>query len=83
NLNVSRPDPGEENQVTGFLGEALPKTTNLWSKAGWTSKVRHDCAYIEIPNKQPYLLTVFTEGPENAGNVQILPFLSQAFANAY
>ena len=72
---------GEENQVTGFLGEGLPKNAQLWSKAGWTSKVRHDAAYIEVPNKQPYLLTVFTEGQENASNPQILPFISQAIAN--
>ncbi len=64
-LNVAKPEAGEENQVTGFLGEVLPKNAQLWSKAGWTSKVRHDAAYIEIPNKQPYLLTVFTEGQEN------------------
>jgi beta-lactamase class A len=75
-LGVNLPDPGEENQVTGFLGEGLPKNAQLWSKAGWTSKVRHDAAYIEIPNKQPYLLTVFTEGQENASNPQILPFIS-------
>lgn len=81
-LHVNRPDPGEENQVTGFLGEALPKAAQLWSKAGWTSQVRHDCAYIEIPNRQPYLLVVFTEGPDNARNPQLLPFISQAFANA-
>ena len=82
-LKVSPPDPGEENQVTGFLGEALPKNAHLWSKAGWTSQVRHDCAYIEIPNQDPYLLVVFTEGKENAKNRQILPFLSSAFANAH
>jgi hypothetical protein len=82
-LKVSPPDAGEENQVTGFLGEALPKNAHLWSKAGWTSQVRHDCAYIEIPNQDPYLLVVFTEGKENAKNRQILPFLSSAFANAH
>lgn len=82
-LKVSPPDSGEENQVTGFLGEALPKNAHLWSKAGWTSQVRHDCAYIEIPNQDPYLLVVFIEGKENAKNRQILPFLSSAFANAH
>lgn len=80
-LNVTPPEPGEENQVTGFLGESLPKNAQLWSKAGWTSQVRHDAAYIEIPNKQPYLLTVFIEGRENAKNTRILPFISQAIAN--
>ena len=73
----------EENQVTGFLGEGLPDNAKLWSKAGWTSQVRHDAAYIEIPEKQPYLLVVFTEGKENSQNREILPFISQCFAEAH
>jgi hypothetical protein len=80
-LKTLAPDE-EENQVVGFLGAGLPAGTNLWSKAGWTSKVRHDAAYIEIPDQQPYLLVIFTEGSENAHNREILPFLSQQFAAA-
>ncbi|MEA5471292.1 serine hydrolase [Spirulina sp. 06S082] len=68
--------PGEENQVQGFLGEGLPPQAQLWSKAGWTSRVRHDCAYIEVPTIQPYLLTVFTEGTAQAQNRELLPFVS-------
>jgi len=64
-----------ENQVSGFLGEGLPPTARLWSKAGWTSKVRHDAAYVEIPDQPPFLLVVFTEGP--AAQMAILPFLSR------
>ncbi|WP_008319025.1 serine hydrolase [Leptolyngbya sp. PCC 6406] len=67
-----------ENQVTGFLGAGLPLTAKCWSKAGLTSKVRHDAAYIEIPDTRPYLLVVFTEGPEHSQNEAILPFVSQA-----
>lgn len=67
----------EENQINGFLGEILPDNAQIWSKAGWTSQVRHDSAYIEIPNCQPYLLVVFTEGKHNSQNRQILPFISQ------
>ncbi len=78
NLNVPPLQPGdEENQITGFLGEALPPESQLWSKAGWTSRVRHDAAYIEVPDTQPYLLIVFTEGENHATNRQILPFVSQ------
>ena len=69
----------EENQITGFLGEGLPSHAQLWSKAGWTSQVRHDAAYIEIPELQPYLLIVFTEGKENSKNKALIPFVSQAF----
>ena len=75
-------DSDHENQVTGFLGEALPQNTRLWSKAGWMSRVRHDAAYIEIPNISPYLLVVFTQGKENAQNKSILPFISHEIAKA-
>jgi beta-lactamase class A len=71
-----------ENQVTGFLGGGLPQDTKLWSKAGLTSQVRHDAAYIEIPNLRPYLLVVFTEGKENSKNEEILPFVSQQVVEA-
>jgi beta-lactamase class A len=72
----------DENQVTGFLGESLPQNAQLWSKAGWTSQVRHDAAYIEIPEKQPYLLVVFTEGKTYSQNRKIIPFISRAFVSA-
>ena len=75
-------DSDGENQITGFLGEGLPESAQIWSKAGWTSRVRHDTAYIEIPNLPPYLLTVFTEGKDNAQNKQILPFISQSIVES-
>lgn len=81
-LAIASAAAGDENQVTGFFGAGLPKNANLWSKAGWTSQTRHDCAYIEIPNQNPFLLAVFTENPALAANRQLLPFIVQAFANA-
>lgn len=68
-----------ENQVTGFLGEPLPLDAQLWSKAGWTSTVRHDAAYIELPGRYPYILVVFTEGQTISQNLEILPFISEKF----
>ncbi|MBW4644333.1 MAG: class A beta-lactamase-related serine hydrolase [Goleter apudmare HA4340-LM2] len=76
------PTDVEEDQVTGFLGGGLPQTAQIWSKAGWTSQVRHDAAYIEIPDQHPYLLVVFTEGKANAKSRAILPFVSQLFTEA-
>ena len=76
------PKDVEEDQVTGFLGGSLPQTAKIWSKAGWTSSVLHDAAYIEIPDKRPYLLIVFTEGKANAKSREILPFVSQHFRSA-
>ncbi len=72
----------EENQVTGFLGGGLPENAQIWSKAGWTSQVRHDVAYIELPEQRPYLLVVFTEGKAQAKNRDILPFVSKLVADA-
>jgi hypothetical protein len=77
NLNPADLGQDEENQITGFLGEALPQDAQFWSKAGWTSQVRHDAAYIEIPSLRPYLLVVFTEGKAHSTNRAILPFVSQ------
>lgn len=72
----------DENQITGFLGAGVPSDTQIWSKAGWTSQVRHDAAYIELPDRRPYLLVVFTEGKSHSKNKTILPFVSQQFARA-
>jgi hypothetical protein len=79
NLDVAASDG--ENQVTGFLGEGLPEGAQLWSKAGWTSQVRHDAAYSEISDRQPYLLVVFTEHPANSRMQEILPFISRSFVS--
>ena len=66
-----------ENQVTGFLGGGLPQTARLWSKAGLMSRVRHDAAYVEIPDRPPVLLVVFTEGPSQSQNERLLPFIAE------
>jgi beta-lactamase class A len=71
-----------ENQVTGFLGAGLPATAKLWSKAGLMSRVRHDAAYIELPQSRPYLLVVFTEGREHSQNQALLPFISRQVVEA-
>ena len=76
------PSDTEENQVTGFLGGGLTENAQIWSKAGWTSQVRHDAAYIEIPEQRPYLLVVFTEGKAQAKSRDILPFVSGRVADA-
>lgn len=72
----------DENQVRGFLGGSLPPDAQLWSRAGWTSQVRHDAAYIELPSLPPYLLVVFTEGKAHSKNQAILPFVSSQVTTA-
>lgn len=61
----------DENQVKEFLGESLPAGSKLWSKAGWTSEVRNDAAYIELPNGRKFILVVFTRG--TADDVKLIP----------
>jgi len=54
-----------DDQAHGFTGIALNnlnlKDARLWSKAGWTSKTRHDAAYVETPDGLKFVLVVFTE----------------------
>jgi hypothetical protein len=41
----------------------------LWSKAGWTSKTRHDAAYIETPDGLKFVLVIFTENMANERDI--------------
>ena len=54
-----------DDQAHAFSGIALidkkETGTRLWSKAGWTSKSRHDAAYFETPDGLKFVLVVFTE----------------------
>lgn len=65
----------EDNQVKEFIGEVVPAGTKLWSKAGWTSEVRHDAAYLELPNGRKLVLVVFTRGI--ADDVTIVPAVTR------
>lgn len=76
--DLSNPPPYHdgENQVSGFLGNGLPRSGHIFSKAGWTSHVRHDAAYINCEGCYPYLLVVFVDGSEHSANRKILPLVS-------
>jgi beta-lactamase class A len=58
-----------DDQSTGFTGKAIIdgklQGVKLWSKAGWTSKSRHDAAYIETPDGLKFVLVIFTENHAN------------------
>lgn len=69
------PVRAEENQVKEFIGEALPTDAQLWSKAGWTSEVRHDAAYIELPSGRKLILVIFTRG--TADDVTLVPAIAR------
>jgi beta-lactamase class A len=58
---LSPPRP-TENQVKDFFGESLPPGSKLWSKEGDTSEVRHDAAYIELPDGRKLVVVILTRG---------------------
>ncbi|MGZ4983779.1 MAG: serine hydrolase [Chthoniobacterales bacterium] len=60
-LDPPRPD---ENQIKDFLGESLPPGSKLWSKEGDTSEVRHDAAYVELPNGRKLIIVILTRAGE-------------------
>jgi beta-lactamase class A len=74
-LRRTLPQSGDENQLVEFLGESLPSGSSEWSKAGWTSEVRHDVAYVELPNGRKFIVAAMTRGI--ADNTKLLPAISR------
>jgi beta-lactamase class A len=74
----SKPSSDPDDQAVGFSGKLLIDRklmgTKLWSKAGWTSKARHDAAYIETPDGLKFVLVVFTEN--HANEREIIPSIA-------
>jgi hypothetical protein len=70
------PSGDTNNQSRAFTGLGIPPGTKLWSKAGWTSETRHDCAYLELPDGHRLVLVIFTVG--HANERQIIPALARA-----
>lgn len=72
------------SQGVNFIGKALidEKLTDakLWSKAGWTSKMRHDAAYIELADGSKFVLVVFTEN--HANDFEIIPNIAKVIITA-
>jgi len=67
---------GPDNQARGFTALAgLPEGAQLWSKAGWTSETRHDCAYLELPGGAKFVLVTFTIN--HANEREIIPSLAR------
>ena len=62
-----------EDQANGFTGIALKERNmtgaKLWSKAGWTSRSRHDAAYVETPDGLRLVIVVFTENVATERNI--------------
>ncbi len=72
-----------DDQAHGFTGVALNNKNltgaKLWSKAGWTSRTRHDAAYVETPDGLKFILVVFTEN--TAKEREIIPTIAEKVLN--
>lgn len=71
--DMSGKSTGPDDQAHGFTGIALKNMklsgARMWSKAGWTSKTRHDTAYIETPDGLKFILVIFTENVANQHDI--------------
>jgi len=65
------------NQIDGFLGEGLPESINLWSKAGLMSEVRHDSAWWTNSQSLHTLLVVFCNGEKYSKDTSFLPLIAK------
>jgi beta-lactamase class A len=65
---------GPDDMRTAFTGKALPAGARLWSKSGWTSKVRHDSAYVELPTGEKIVWVILTQGV--SGEKALIPTVS-------
>lgn len=50
------------DQVTDFIAGSLPDKERCWSKAGWTSWVKHEAAYISLEDRGDFIVSIFTSG---------------------
>ncbi|HUF03987.1 MAG TPA: serine hydrolase [Aridibacter sp.] len=58
-----------------FISHALSPGMKLWSKEGWTSKTRHDAAYIETPDGRKAVIVIFSEN--FASEIGIIPGIAK------
>lgn len=63
--DIPADNPKADSQTFGFLGEVMPSGTQHWSKAGWTSQVRHDVSWNLMPDGREFVFCVFTLRPNN------------------
>ena len=77
NLNKDVLKNDSLNQIDGFLGEGLPESINLWSKAGLMSEVRHDSAWWTNSQSLQTLLVVFCNGEKYSKDNSFLPSIAK------
>jgi hypothetical protein len=62
--SMSRKIADQTDEQTEFIAKGLEpfadKVQAFYSKAGWTSRVRHDSAYIKMKNSQEFIFVIMT-----------------------
>lgn len=62
-----------DDQNNGFTGKYFIdnniRDVKLWSKAGWTSRTRHDAAYVETADGLKFAIAIYTENHANERNI--------------
>lgn len=74
-VTATSADP--DDQRTAFTARGLPSGAKLWSKAGWTTKVRHDSAYVELPTGEQLVWVILTQGVSS--DRALIPTVSRRF----
>lgn len=74
-FTITSTDP--DDQRTAFTARGLPSGAKLWSKAGWTTKVRHDAAYVELPTGERLVWVILTQGVSS--DRALIPAVSRRF----
>lgn len=65
----------EDEQAKDFSGGVMGPGCELWSKAGWTSTVKCDLAWIKAPDGREVVLSIFTEN--GARDEKLLPKIAR------
>ena len=82
-MNLMKRDPwgkavDGDDQNNGFTGKLFiqrnMRDVKLWSKAGWTSKSRHDAAYVETGDGLKFVIAIYTEN--HANEREIIPTIA-------
>ena len=82
-MDLMKRDPFAEIEGPGQPGHRFHRENDpgpqdgryqIWSKAGWTNKSRHDAAYIETPDGLKFVLVDFTEN--HANEQEVIPTIA-------
>ncbi len=61
-----------DGQARAYTGKVIPSGTKVYSKAGWTSEVRHDMAWLVMPDGREFVIVPFTKRGKNLAMVSFM-----------